>query len=94
MPEAAPVRALRESGGEPCADEFKRLLTICRSENVLPELEAPLGNLAELLSTVVDVLEGSGERATACATAAAAATPSGEYIVAVAPAVVAWLERR
>ncbi len=85
---------LLESGGEPLRDECKRLLAICRSENVLPELEAPLGNLAELLSTVVDVLEGSGERATACATAAAAATPSGEYIVAVAPAVAAWLERR
>ncbi|MCY4564921.1 MAG: hypothetical protein OXE40_10645, partial [Gammaproteobacteria bacterium] len=75
-------------------DECKRLSAICGSADFLPELEAPLGKLAELLSTVVDVLDGRAEPAAARATAAAAATPAGEYLVAVAPAVVAWLERR
>ena len=80
-------------GGEPLRDECERLLAICGSGDFLSELEAPLGKLADLLSAVVDMLDGRAEQASALATAAAA-TPAGEYLVAVAPAVVAWLERR
>ena len=50
-------------GGEPLRDECERLLAICGSGDFLSELEAPLGKLADLLSTVVDVLDGRAEQA-------------------------------
>lgn len=87
------IARLFEDGGEPLRDECERLLAICNGGGFLPELEAPVGKLANLLNTVLDVLDGRMEPGAASAPAHAAAAPSGEYIVAVAPAVRAWLAR-
>lgn len=97
LPESFAARRfarLLEGDGEPLRDECERLLGIFRAGGFLPELEAPMGKLAELLKTVLDALDGGSDRAATAAKAEAAATPSGEYIVAAAPAVRAWLERQ
>ena len=82
---------LLEGDGESLRGECERLLDICGAEGLLPELEEPLGKLADILTSVIGVLDGRADGAPA--TVAAAAAPSGEYLVAVAPAVRAWLER-
>ena len=84
---------LLEGNGEPLRDVCERLSDACRAGGFPSELEEPMSRLADILSTVLDVLDGRADRSVARATVAAAATPSGEYIVAVAPAVRAWLER-
>ena len=97
LPESFAARRfarLLEGGADCLRDECERLLETCEAGGLLPELEAPIGKLAGLLKTVLDALDGGSDRAEAGATVAAAATPSGEYVVAATPAVRAWLERQ
>lgn len=74
--------------------ECSRLLGICRAGGFAPDLEGAVGKLAALLAVVLDVLDGCVEYAEALDRVATAAEPAGEYIVAIAPPVRAWMIAR
>ena len=78
----------------PLRHECVRLLSICAAGGFLSELRAPVGKLASVLNTLLGVLDGAIERDEAHAAIAAAAEPSGEYIVAIALPAQAWLTAR
>ena len=74
--------------------ECTRLLGICARGGFPAELRGPVGQLVELLETVLAVLDGRIETTAASDRVAAAAKPCGEYINAIAPPVQAWLTIR
>ena len=85
---------LLQGDAGPLHRECSRLLSLCRAGGFPAELQEPAGRLADLLTTVLDVLGSRIDSDAARASAAAAAEPCGEYIVAVAPSVQAWLTGR
>ncbi|MCZ0941721.1 MAG: hypothetical protein OXJ53_01545, partial [Gammaproteobacteria bacterium] len=95
LPESLAARRFGErlaEGGAPLLDECTKLLNICAAEDFIPELMLPIANLSLILQTVVDVATGRLGQAEALQRIAKASGPSGEYIVAIAPPVLAWLE--
>ena len=85
---------LLDANGPALRGECARLRRICAQGEVLPDLRGPVGQLAELLETVLAVLDGRIATAAAQERVTAAAGPSGEYINAIAPSVQAWLTNR
>ena len=83
---------LLAQGGPALIDECTRLLDVCAAEDFIPELTAPVANLKLILQTVVDVVAERLSQAEARPRIAEASAPAGEYLVAIAPAVLAWLE--
>ena len=83
---------LLTQGGAPLLDECQRLLTACAVEDFIPELIAPVSQLQLILQTVVDVVNGRLSGAQAHGQIAQADEPAGEYLVAIAPRVKAWLK--
>ena len=86
--------ALLDGDEAPLRRECGRLAEICGAGAFVPDLVAPIGKLADVLAAVLDVLDGRIDCARALDILAAAAEPSGEYIVAIAPPVQAWLTTR
>ncbi len=71
--------------------DCQRLLGVCLAGPYLPELQAPIDRLGTVLRTVLEVLDGRVTVAAAQAVVAAAGEPAGEYVVAIAPPVLRWL---
>ncbi len=74
--------------------ECGRLASVCETGNFVEDLEAAMERLAGVLAAVLDVLHGRIDESAALDAVTAAAEPAGEYIVAIAPAVLAWLRAR
>ena len=91
---AARFARLLKSDENPLHQECGRLVGICKAGRFAPELEGPVGKLAGLLTVVLDVLDCRIGYDEALGRIATAAEPSGEYIVAIAPSVRAWLTAR
>ena len=97
LPESLAARrfeGLLAEGGAPLLGECARLLDICAAQDFIPELMPPIANLRLVLETVVDAVNGRLAKAEARERIAKAGEPAGEYIVAIAPATLAWLEAR
>ena len=97
LPESFAARRFAEllqGDAGPLHRECSRLLSLCRAGGFPAELQEPAGRLADVLTTVLDVLGSRIDSHAARASVAAAAEPCGEYIVAVAPPVQAWLTGR
>ena len=95
LPESLAARRfgnLLAQGGAPLTDECTKLLDSCTAGDFLHELIAPVANLRLILQAVIDVGTGKLSKAEAHRQVAKAANPAGEYIVAIAPAVLAWLQ--
>ena len=95
LPESLAARRFGDSlaeGGPALIDECTRLLDACAAEDFIPELTAPIANLRLILQTVVEVASGRLSQAEARPRIAEAAAPAGEYIVAIASQVQAWLQ--
>ncbi len=78
----------------PLRQECKRLLKICRAGKLAADLEGPMDNLAQILTVVLDVLDGRIGSEPALHALTPASEPCGDCIVAIAPAVRAWLRAR
>ncbi len=97
LPESLAARRFGEllaKGGAPLLDECVRLLDICAAEDFIPELLPPIANLRLILQSIVDTANGRLSKAEARERITQASEPAGEYIVAIAPATLAWLEAR
>ena len=73
--------------------ECERLLGVCRLAGYAAELQEPINRLGKVLRVVLDVLEGGLDISSARGRVAAAGEPAGEYIVAIAPPVLGWLNK-
>ncbi|MEQ9004393.1 MAG: family 20 glycosylhydrolase [Pseudomonadales bacterium] len=100
-PLTAPLTAWLEAERAGDADAVARLLDLARTWSALPrsgagpaELDAAAARLIELGELLAAVLDGRADRDEALPRLRAAQTPLGEYLVAPAFVLAAWLDRR
>ncbi len=89
---ACRFEGLLAGSGAPLLDECAKLLEACATDDFIPELMPPIANLKLILQTIAEVAKGRLNKAEARRRVAEASLPAGEYIVAIGPPVLAWLE--
>ena len=97
LPESLAARrfgGLLAEGGAALLNECARLLDICAAEDFIPELMPPIANLRLILQSIVDTADGRLSKTEARERITKASEPAGEYIVAIAPPTLAWLQAR